>query len=291
MFHGSVVALVTPMLEDGTLDIDSLRQLVEMQVENGTNGIVLLGSTGEFATVPREDRLVLIQQTLEQVDDRVPVIVGTGTNFTQSSIELTQQAMELGADACLLVTPYYNKPTQEGLYLHYRAIAEAVAIPQILYNVPSRTVCDLLPETIARLASLPNIIGVKEATGEIGRVQEIFDLCDGNIDLYSGDDISSMPFILAGGKGVISITTNVAPSSMRDMCTAALRGDREEASNINKRLMGLHKCQGIETNPIPTKWELYEMGIIQPGIRLPLTVLSEQHHQAVRNAMHQAGIL
>jgi 4-hydroxy-tetrahydrodipicolinate synthase len=219
------------------------------------------------------------------------VIAGTGANSTREAIDLTRCAQKAGADACLLVTPYYNKPTQEGLYLHFRAVAEAVAVPQILYNVPGRTAVDMLPDTVARLADIPNIIGIKEATGDLQRGQEILDRCGDRLDLYSGDDATAMELILAGARGDISVTANVAPRAMHDMCAAALKGDRAEAERINRDLMGLHKNLFLEANPIPVKWALHEMGLIPEGIRLPLTPLAESCHAPLRQAMQQAGAL
>jgi 4-hydroxy-tetrahydrodipicolinate synthase len=291
MFHGSMVALVTPMFEDGRLDFESLDRLIEFHIENKTDAIIAVGTTGESATLDAEEHCATIKRTVKTAAGRIPVIAGTGSNSTREAIDLTRCAMEAGADACLLVTPYYNKPTQEGLYLHYRAVAEAVGIPQILYNVPGRTAVDMLPETVARLAALPNIIGIKEATGNLERAKKILELCGGKIDVYSGDDATAMDLILAGAKGDISVTANVAPRAMHDMCAAALQGDKARAQRINEPLMSLHKNLFLEANPIPVKWALYEMGLIRSGIRLPMTLLSEQHHEAVRQALKQAGIL
>ena len=291
MFHGSMVALVTPMQADGALDREALDRLVEFHVENGTDAIVAVGTTGESATLDDEEHCALIRQVVETAANRIPVIAGTGSNSTREAIELTRCAMEAGADACLLVTPYYNKPTQEGLYLHYKAIAEAVPIPQILYNVPGRTVCDMLPETVARLAQISNIVGIKEATGNLERGKEIMDRCGDKLDVYSGDDATAMELILLGAKGDISVTANVAPRAMHEMCAAALRGDRAKAERINASLLALHKNLFLEANPIPVKWALQEMGLIQPGIRLPLTPFSDKFHDDVRQAMRQANLL
>ncbi len=288
MFHGSMVALVTPMRADGSLDPESLSRLIEFHIENGTGAIVAVGTTGESATLDMEEHCRVIRQVVELVHGRVPVIAGTGANATSEAIELTRSALHSGADACLLVTPYYNKPTQEGLYLHYKALAEAVPIPQILYNVPSRTACDLLPDTVARLAPISNIVGIKEATGNIARAREILERCGDKIDLYAGDDATAMEVMLQGGKGVISVTANIAPRLMHDMCTAALRGERAQCDAINQRLMALHRDLFIESNPIPVKWALHEMGLIPPGIRLPLTPLSAGCQAQVRAAMRQA---
>ncbi len=291
MFRGSMVALVTPMHEDGSLDFDALRRLVEFHVENGTTAIVAVGTTGESPTLDEAEHCEVIRSVVEMVRGRIPVIAGTGANSTREAIDLTRCAMEGGADACLLVTPYYNKPTQEGLYLHHKAVANAVPIPQILYNVPGRTACDLLPETVARLSHIPNIIGIKEASGDLSRVGILLESCGERLDLYSGDDATGMDFMLAGGKGVISVTVNVAPAAMREMCDAALSGDRPRAEEINDRLMPLHHALFVESNPIPVKWALHEMGLIPGGIRLPLTVLGERHHDTVRRALRAGGVL
>ncbi len=290
MFHGSMVALVTPMQADGSLDDESLGRLVEFHIENGTDAIVAVGTTGESATLDEPEHCGLIRRVVGLVRGRVPVIAGTGANSTREAIDLTRCAMQAGADACLLVTPYYNKPTQEGLYLHFKAVAEAVPIPQILYNVPGRTACDMLPETVSRLAQISNIVGIKEATGNLDRAREILNRCGDKIDLYSGDDATAMEFVLLGGKGVISVTANVAPRLMHEMCVAALAGNRAEAEAINRRLEALHRDLFVESNPIPVKWALYEMGLIPPGIRLPLTFLSERHHEKVRQALKQAAL-
>lgn len=291
MFHGSMVALVTPMQADGAIDYEALERLVDFHVENGTDAIVAVGTTGESATLDENEHCDVIRHVVNFAADRVPIIAGTGANSTREAIDLTRCAQEAGADACLLVTPYYNKPTQEGLYLHFRAVAEAVAIPQILYNVPGRTAVDMLPETVARLAEIPNIIGIKEATGDLARGKAIRDLCGDKLDLYSGDDATAMELILAGAKGDISVTANVAPKAMHDMCTAARNGDRSEAERINESLMGLHKNLFLEANPIPVKWALHEMGMIPEGIRLPLTPLAESCHEPLREAMRAAGVL
>jgi len=286
-----MVALVTPMRADGAVDEESLRKLVDFHVENGTDAIVAVGTTGESSTLDEREHCEVIRMVVEQVAGKVPVIAGTGANSTREAIALTRCAMEAGADACLLVTPYYNKPTQEGLYLHYKAVAEAVPIPQILYNVPGRTACDMLPETVERLSHISNIVGIKEATGNMDRGRRILELCGDRLDLYSGDDATAMELMLLGGKGNVSVTANVAPKQMHELCAAAIAGDRETASAINDRLMPLHKKLFVEANPIPVKWALYEMGLIPPGIRLPLTFLSEPNRPVVREAMQAAGIL
>lgn len=291
MIQGSIVALVTPMEEDGSLDVASLRELVEFHIEQGTDGIVAVGTTGESATLNPEEHCEVIRLVVEQVKGRIPVIAGTGSNSTVEAIQLTQDARKAGADACLLVTPYYNKPTQEGLYLHHKAIAEAVDIPQILYNVPGRTACDLLPPTVARIAELPNIIGIKEATGKLERLTEIQALTPPDFLLYSGDDATACEFCLLGGHGVISVTANVAPRLMREMVAAARAGDREKAKSLDEKLAGLHRDLFIESNPIPAKWAMRELGLAKKGIRLPLTWLSGECEQAVRSAMAQAGVV
>lgn len=291
MFSGSMVALVTPMRDDGSLDYDSLQKLVDFHVENGTDGIVAVGTTGESATLSVSEHTDVIKAVVRFADGRIPIIAGTGGNATSEAIELSEAAKDLGVDAVLLVTPYYNRPTQEGLYLHFKTIAEAVDIPQILYNVPSRTACDLQPETVGRLSRIPNIIGVKEATGDVRRVQFINELTDDDFELYTGEDANTADFILAGGQGVISVTANVAPRAMHDMCMAALAGDAERAGELNDLLAPLHQNLFVETNPIPVKWALHEMGMMSGGIRLPMTVLSEQYHQPVRDALAAAGVL
>lgn len=290
MFHGSMVAIVTPMHLDGALDTEALRRLVDFQVQNGTTAIVAVGTSGESPTLDMDEHCEVIRLTVESARGRVPVIAGTGSNSTSEAIELTQCAQQAGAKACLLVTPYYNKPTQEGLYRHHRTIAEAVSIPQILYNVPGRTACDMLPATVAQLSQIPNIVGIKEATGNLERARELLELCPKEFELYSGDDATAREFMLLGGKGVISVTTNVAPRVMQDMCEAALRGDTAAAGTLDDKLSELHKNLFIEANPIPVKWVLEEMGLIEGGIRLPLTRLSVKHHDLLRGAMRRAGI-
>ncbi|SDW33804.1 4-hydroxy-tetrahydrodipicolinate synthase [Thiocapsa roseopersicina] len=291
MFRGSIVALITPMHEDGGIDDASLQRLVDLHVDAGTTAIVAVGTTGESATLDEEEHCAVIRKTLEFAAGRIPIIAGTGANSTREAINLTRCAKEAGAHAALLVTPYYNKPTQEGLYLHYRSIAEAVDIPQILYNVPSRTACDLLPETVARLAPIDNIVGIKDATGDLTRVGRLRTGCGDGFALYSGDDATGCEFMLMGGDGVISVTSNLAPRLMQDMCDAALAGDREHAEAINRRLDALHHDLFVQSNPIPVKWGAAEMGLCAKGIRLPLTWLSGEHHACVRAAMEQAGVL
>lgn len=291
MLQGSLVALVTPMESDGSVDWESLRGLIEFHIREGTDGIVAVGTTGESATLDEDEHCEVIRFTVETVRGRVPVIAGTGANSTKEAIQLTQKAKEVGADACLLVTPYYNKPTQEGLYLHYRAVAEAVEIPQILYNVPGRTGCDMQTETVVRLSKVPNIIGLKEATGDLDRAKAILDQVDPSFLLYSGDDATAGEFCLLGGHGVISVTANVAPRSMHELCIAARDGDTAQVEAIDATLRGLHRDLFIESNPIPVKWALAEMGLIKAGIRLPLTWLLPAYHEAVRAAIRQAGAI
>ncbi|MGE0080678.1 MAG: 4-hydroxy-tetrahydrodipicolinate synthase [Thiohalomonadaceae bacterium] len=291
MFHGSMVALVTPMRADGSVDEESLRGLVEFHVANGTDAIIAVGTTGEASTLDHDEHIGVIRRVVETAAGRVPVIAGTGSNSTREAIELTRAAMEAGADACLLVTPYYVKPTQEGLYRHFKAVAEAVPVPQILYNVPGRTAVDMQNATVERLSHIPNIVGIKDATGNLERGRELIQLCGERMDIYSGDDATAMELILMGAKGDISVTANVAPRDMHEMCAAARAGDRARAEAINQRLMGLHKNLFVEANPIPVKWAVQQLGLIPGGIRLPLTPLSEQHHETVRQAMRQAGVL
>ena len=291
MFHGSMVALVTPMHPDGAVDEAALDALVEFHVENGTDAIIAVGTTGESATLDEQEHCAVVARVVERAAGRVPVIAGTGSNSTREAIDLTRCAMQAGADACLLVTPYYNKPTQEGLYQHFKTIAEAVSVPQILYNVPGRTAVDMLPETVERLADIPNIVGIKEATGSLERAREIMHRCGDRLDVYSGDDATAMELILAGARGDISVTANVAPRLMHEMCAAALAGNREEATRINQRLLPLHKNLFLESNPIPVKWALREMGLIADGIRLPLTPLSKDYRGPLLVAMQQAGVV
>lgn len=291
MLKGSLVAIVTPMHADGALDLASLRSLIDFHVAQRSDGIVIVGTTGESPTVDFDEHCQLIRTTVEQVAGRIPVIAGTGANCTREAIELTEQAKEAGADACLLVTPYYNKPMQEGLYQHFKAIAEAVDIPQILYNVPGRTGCDIANDTVLRLAAVPNIVGIKDATGNIERGTDLLRRAPGDFAIYSGDDASSLALMLLGGHGTISVTANVAPKLMHEMCTAAFTGKLDLARDINRKLFPLHQKLFIEANPIPVKWALAEMGLIQRGIRLPLTPLASQHHDTLRDAMRSAEII
>ncbi len=291
MIQGSIVALVTPMEPDGSLNETALRELVDWHLEQGTDAIVAVGTTGESATLDAGEHCQVVRWVVEQAAGRVPVIAGTGSNCTREAIELTREAQSAGADACLLVTPYYNKPTQEGLYRHYRTIAEAVAIPQILYNVPGRTACDLLPQTVARLAAIDNIVGIKEASGDTpARAREIRKLCGRDFPVYSGDDATACQVCLEGGAGVISVTANVAPRLMHQMIAAARAGEREQALSLDARLAALHRDLFIESNPIPVKWALHAMGRIPSGIRLPLTWLEAAHQPRVEAAMDRAGI-
>ena len=291
MIAGSMVALVTPMDAQGRLDWDSLGKLVDFHLEKGTHAIVAVGTTGESATLDVEEHIQVIEFVVKRVAGRIPVIAGTGANSTSEAVHLTQNAKDAGADACLLVVPYYNKPTQEGLYQHFKHIAEAVDIPQILYNVPGRTSCDMQAETVIRLSTVPNIIGIKEATGDLARAKAILDGVSDDFIVMSGDDPTAVELILLGGKGNISVTANVAPREMADLCEAALAGNAEKARAINEKLMPLHKDLFCEANPIPVKWALVEMGLMQKGIRLPLTWLSEGCHEKVRTALRQSGVL
>ena len=288
MFKGSNVALVTPMRADGVIDEAALDRLVEFHVANGTNGIVAVGTTGESATLDVEEHCAVIGRVVEVVAGRVRVIGGTGANSTAEAIHLTSRAKELGVDACLLVTPYYNKPTQEGLYRHYRSISDRVDVPLILYNVPGRTACDMLPETVERLAADPNIVGIKEASGDIDRIHELVGRCGDDFLVLSGEDHMSLDTMLAGGHGVISVTANVVPAAMHDLCSLALAGERKSARAVDARLRDLHAALFFESNPIPVKWVLNDMGLIPPGIRLPLTPLSEALHDRVREARRNA---
>ena len=291
MFRGSMVALITPMHEDGSPDWESLRALVDFHVEQGSDAIVAVGTTGEASTFDEDEHCLVIQRVVEYAAGRIPVIAGTGANSTTEALSLTRRAKEVGADACLLVTPYYNKPTQEGLYLHHKKIAETVDIPQILYNVPGRTACDMVPETVARLAGIENIIGIKEATGELERVTRLRELCGDDFIIISGDDATGCELMLMGGNGVISVTANVAPKLMHAMCTAALAGDRAAAERVDAGLSGLHASLFVEANPIPVKWAMHRLGLSPKGIRLPLTWLSQEYEAAVEAAMEQAGVI
>lgn len=290
MITGSMVALVTPMTANGDIDWQALTDLVDWHIAEGTAAIVAVGTTGESATLTVKEHCQVIGKVVEQVRGRIPVIAGTGANSTREAIELTEAAHSVKADACLLVTPYYNKPTQEGLFLHHQAVARAVAIPQILYNVPGRTACDMSNETVDRLAGISNIIGIKDATGDLQRGADLIERCSDRIAIYSGDDETAVELMLLGGKGDISVTANVAPRLMAEMCAAALAGDAVLARQYNEQLMPLHTNLFLQSNPIPVKWALYAMGKMSDGIRLPLTVLSSQYQPVLREAMKQVGI-
>ncbi len=291
MIVGSIVAIVTPMDSTGAIDWQALERLVDFHIDNGTNAIVAVGTTGESATLPVDEHMEVLRQVVSRANGRIPIIAGSGANSTSEALELTEMAKGANADACLIVTPYYNKPSQEGLYQHYKLIADSVDIPQILYNVPGRTGCDMLPDTIARLASHPNIVGHKEATGDLSRAKELIERSGDQVAMYSGDDATAAEFILLGGKGNISVTANVAPRKMSDLCAAALRGDAETARRISAELEALNTDLFIEANPIPVKWALHEMGLIQQGQRLPLTTLDSQYHDIVREALRKGGVL
>ena len=291
MITGSMVAIVTPMDAQGGLDWAALDKLVDFHIQEGTSAIVAVGTTGESATLNVAEHVEVLRRVVKMVNGRIPVIAGTGANCTREAIELTGNAKEVGADACLLVTPYYNKPTQEGLYQHFRLIAETVDIPQILYNVPGRTVCDMQAETAIRLSRIKNIIGIKEATGDVERARQIIAGADSDFLVYSGDDATAYQLMLAGGKGNISVTANVAPRQMSKLCQLAMAGETAAATALNQQLMPLHEKLFVEANPIPVKWALHEMGLIDKGIRLPLTWLSEQYHDEVRQALRATGIL
>ena len=296
MLQGSLVAIVTPMVEDGSLDLDALRALIDWHIAAGTNGIVIVGTTGESPTVDVAEHCLLIKTTVEHVAGRIAVVAGTGANSTSEAIELTAKAKTLGVDACLLVTPYYNKPTQEGLFQHFAAIAAAVDVPQILYNVPGRTSCDMSNDTVLRLASIKNIVGIKDATGNIERGIDLLLRAKlmpeiGDFAIYSGDDATGMALMLLGGHGVISVTANVAPKLMHEMCVAAMAGNVKKACEINAKLFGLHQKLFIEANPIPVKWVLLQMGLIKSGIRLPMVNCSAQYHDVLHAAMKNAELI
>jgi len=290
MIQGSIVAIVTPMLPNGDIDYPAFDRLLEWHVKSGTDAVVVVGTTGESPTLTMEEHCAVIERCIKVINGRIPVIAGTGSNSTAEAIYYTNAARDLGADACLLVTPYYNKPSQEGLYQHFKKIAEEVDIPQILYNVPGRTGVDLLPETVSRLASMKNIVGIKEATGDLDRGQHVINLCGDRIAVYSGDDATALDLILAGAKGNISVTANVAPAQMHEVCRLALSGEKEKASLLNARLAGLHHALFLESNPVPVKWALNELGFIESGIRLPLVPLNEAYKIPVREAIRHAGL-
>ena len=290
MFQGSCVALVTPMAENGQIDVASLKGLVEWHISQGTKAIVALGTTGESSTLTQDESQKVLEVVIETAQGRIPIIAGTGTNSTEISISRTQQAEKLGVDGCLVVTPYYNRPMQHGLLAHYQALARETRLPIILYNVPKRTGCDLLPETVAKLSTVPNIIGIKEATGDLSRLEPLKKLCQKGFLFYSGEDGNALDFILQGGQGVISVTANVAPKLMAQMCDFALSGREDKVREINNRLEPLHKHLFCETNPIPTKWALGSLGRIPFGIRLPLTPLSSQYHASLQDLLKAVGV-
>ena len=290
MLTGSLVAIITPMHEDGSLDLDRFRRLIDFHLKEGTDGIIVVGTTGESPTVDWDEHRLLIKTAIDHVDGRKPVIAGTGANSTREAIELSAYAKEVGADMGLSVVPYYNKPTQEGMYQHFKAVVEAVDLPQIVYNVPGRTVADISNETLLRLAKLRNIIGVKDATGNLERGVDLLRLAPADFAVYSGDDGAALPLMLVGGHGVISVTANVAPRLMHEMCVAAIAGDTRRARELNNKLMPLHKSLFVEPNPTPVKWVAEQMGLVEGGIRLPLTRLSQQHHDLLRSAMRHAEL-
>ncbi len=290
MLTGSLVAIVTPMLDDGTLDLARFRDLINFHIAEGTDGIVVVGTTGESPTVSFDEHKELIRRAVEYAAGRIPIIAGTGANSTAEAIELTESAKRAGATACLSVVPYYNKPSQEGLYRHFRAIAETVDIPTIVYNVPGRTVADISNDTLMRLVELPNIVGLKDATANIERGSDLLRRLPKNFAVYSGDDATALALMLLGGHGVISVTANVAPRLMHDMCVAALAGDVQRAREINFQLLPLHQKLFVEANPVPVKWAVAQMGLMGEGIRLPLTPLAQQFYEPVRDAMREANI-
>jgi len=291
MFKGSLVAIVTPMHEDGSLDFESMEELIEFHITNKTDAIVAVGTTGESATLDFNEHSEVIKTTISIINKRIPVIAGSGANSTSEALELTQRSKELGADACLLVTPYYNKPTQNGLYCHYKKIADEVSIPQILYNVPGRTSVDMLPDTVYKLSSHPNIIGIKEASGDLSRSSELLEKCSENISIFTGDDKTSMRDILMGFDGNISVTANIVPLEMHNMCVYAKNGDKKNAKIINNKLDTLHDKLFIESNPIPVKWVLNRMGLIKKGIRLPLTWMDTKFEESLEASLIEADII
>lgn len=291
MFNGSMVALVTPMQPDGSIDKKALHELVEWHIVAKTDALVVTGTTGEGSTLTTAEHFDLISSVVSQAQNRIPIIAGTGSNSTQHTIELTENARKARANAALIVTPYYNKPTQAGLFEHYKTIAEKVTLPIILYNVPGRTACDILPETVENLSKINTIVGIKEATGKVDRAIEIIQRCGKEFIVYSGDDFTAYELMLNGAKGVISVTANVVPQKMVELCQAALSGNRPLANKLNSELMSLHKALFLETNPIPTKWALYEMGLIPSGIRLPLMPLDAKYRDELKTVLHEMGML
>lgn len=290
MFKGSMVALVTPMIED-TVDVSALRELVEYHIDSGTHVLVANGTTGESATLSHAEKRLVISTVIEQAKGRVPVVAGSFANATRECIEMTREVMELGAHAALIMTPAYIKPTQQGLYDHYSSIAKEVPIPIILYNVPSRTACDILPETVAKLARISNIVGIKEATGQMERLTSIMELCQGSLDIYSGDDLTVAEWMLAGAKGAISVTANVAAKAMARLCELGLDKNRAECLAIQEQLMPLHRLMFVESNPIPVKWAVSRMGLMGGEIRMPMTPFSSQYHQEMENVLHALDLL
>jgi len=291
MLSGSLVAIVTPMHADGALDLPRLKSLIDWHVHEGTDGIVIVGTTGESPTVSVEEHCTLIKSAVEYAAGRVPVVAGTGGNSTHEAIELTRYAKSVGAQYSLSVVPYYNKPMQEGLYRHFRAIAEAVDLPMLLYNVPSRTVADLSNDTTLRLSAVPNIVGIKEATSNVDRATDLLARKPKDFVVLSGDDNTALPYMMLGARGVISVTANIAPRRMHDLCAAALEGDYDRAIGINNKLFPLHKSLFLESNPIPVKWALHRMGRIAEGIRLPLTPLDSRYHEVLSDALRTAGCI
>ena len=290
-FLGSNVALITPMLDDGSVDYESLNNLIEFHIDAGTSSIVSVGTTGESATVGVKEHLKILDHTIKYAARRIPIIAGTGANSTSEAIELTQEAKNFGADACLLVTPYYNKPTQEGLFQHFKLIAESVSIDQILYNVPGRTAVDMSVDTTSRLSGISNIIGIKDATGDLSVIKELVAKCPKDFLLLTGDDATAIDFILLGGHGGISVTANVTPNELQKAYLAAIAGNAELANQLNEALSGLHKNLFIESNPIPVKWALHKMGMCDRGIRLPLLELSKQCRVVLENDLKELGLI
>lgn len=291
MIKGSIVAIVTPMHEDGSLDLPRLRKLLDWHIAEGTDGIVIVGTTGESPTVSVEEHSELIKVAVDHVAKRIPVIAGTGGNSTAEAIELTAYAKEVGADASLLVVPYYNRPTQEGMYLHFKKIAESVDLPAILYNVPGRTVADMSNDTIVRLACVPGIVGVKDATGNLARGTDLLRRVPKEFAVYSGDDATAIALILCGGQGNISVTANIAPKIMREMVAAALAGDVARAVALNNQVLPLHNNLFVEPNPVPLKWAMQELGMIESGMRLPLAPFGQAYHAGMRDALRESGLL
>tara|TARA_B100000035_G_scaffold128726_2_gene109414 strand:- start:2281 stop:3153 length:873 start_codon:yes stop_codon:yes gene_type:complete len=290
MFTGSMVAVATPMFKDGSIDYESYEKLIEFHIENKTDALVPVGTTGESATLDHKEHCRVVSFVVDKVSNRIPVIAGTGANSTSEAISLTKYAYEAGADGCLSVTPYYNKPTQEGLYQHFKAIAEAVPVPLIPYNVPGRTSCDMLPKTVERFLDIKNIVAIKEAIGDLDRIKQLVDICGEKINILSGDDLTAKDALLLGGKGVITVTGNIAPKFMHLMCKAAIEGDRKLAEEYDNKIIGLHRDLFLESNPIPVKWALNKMGLIKEGIRLPLTIFSKEHHEKLLSSMKMAEV-